>query len=90
MFASMVGFILTMLIIFLITIGFLASIVSMASKETVSVKKNSILTLKFDQPITERSTNNPFDKIDFRSMKSKEAFGLDEILKNIKKAETDR
>ena len=35
----MVGFILTMLIIFLITIGFLASIVSMASKETVSVKE---------------------------------------------------
>ena len=79
MFASMVGFILTIIVVVFIFIGIIASIVSLGKKETVAVEKNSILLIRFDQPITERSKNNPFDKIDFRSMKSKEVTGLDEI-----------
>jgi protease-4 len=69
--------------------GIIASIVSFAGKETVTVEKNSLLYIKFDQPIQERSTNNPFEKIDFRTFKSKEAPGLNDILKNLKKAESD-
>ena len=89
MFASMVGFILTITIVVFIFIGIIASIVSLGKKEAVTVERNSVLLIKFDQPITERSVNSPFDKIDFRSMKSKEVTGLDDILKNLKKAETD-
>jgi protease IV len=89
MFASMLGFILTLIVVFFIFVGIIASLVSLGKKETVAVDKNSVLLIKFEQPITERSTNNPFEKIDFRSMKSKEVTGLDDILKNIKKAQTD-
>ena len=90
MFASMVGFLLTIIIFTVIGCIIIASIVSLAGKETVYVDKNSVLYIRFDQPINERERNNPFDKIDFRTMKAKESTGLDEILKNLKKAETDK
>jgi len=71
MFASMVGFILTITVVVLIFMGIIASLVSLAGKETETVEKNSVLYATFDPPIPERTSNNPFEKFDFRSMKSK-------------------
>ena len=58
-------------------------------KET-HVKANSILVLKFKEPIKERGINNPLSELglgDFVGGKS--GMGLDDIMSSIKKAETD-
>lgn len=59
-------------------------------EKEVRVKGNSVLMLKFKDPIKERSANNPFAELglgDF--VGSKSGIGLDELMKSIKKAETD-
>ncbi len=56
----------------------------------VRVKANSVLMLKFKEPIKERGVSNPFSEIglgDFIGNKS--GMGLDDLIRSIKKAETD-
>jgi protease-4 len=58
-------------------------------KET-RIKANSVLMLKFKDPIKERTANNPFAELglgDF--IGGKNGVGLDDIMKSIKKAESD-
>jgi len=86
MFASMTGFILVFIIFFFIM---MAIAISFSKKEIVIVPKNTVLQLKLNEVIPDRSSNNPFENIDFFSLKSTNPPGLNEILKNIKKAETD-
>ena len=89
MFASMTGTLLIIIILFFIMMGILMSVASFSKKEIVIVPKNTVLHLKFDEPITDRSSNNPLENFNFYSMKSGESIGLNEILDNIKKAKTD-
>ena len=89
MFASMTGTLLIIIILFFIMMGILMSVASFSKKEIVIVPKNTVLQLKFDEPITDRSSNNPLENFNFYSMKSGESIGLNEILDNIKKAKTD-
>ena len=59
-------------------------------EKEVHIKPNSVLMLSFKQPIKERTINNPFSDIglgDF--IGDKNALGLDDIMKSLKKAETD-
>jgi len=65
------------------------SAASFSKKEVVVVPKNSILHLKFDKEVADRSSNNPFESIDFLSMKSSDTPGLNEILESLKKAKDD-
>ena len=54
------------------------------------VKANSVLMIHFKHPIKERTTDNPFAELglgDFMGEKS--GLGLDDIMKSLKKAETD-
>lgn len=90
MFASMLGFFLTFLIVAFLFIGLIASIASFAEDEVVNVKENSILHLSLDKPIYDRTPNNPFENYDFQTMKSNNAAGLNDILKNLKKAAKDQ
>ncbi len=89
MFASLLGFFISLFLIFLLFIGIIASIASFASKEPVVLDKNSLLIVKLNEPLQERASNNPMEKLDFRTFKSKEVTGLDEVLKNINKAAKD-
>jgi len=89
MFASMTGTLLIIIILFFIMMGILMSVASFSKKEIVIVPKNTVLQLKFDEPITDRSSNNPLENFNFYSMKSGESIGLNEILDNIKKAKSD-
>jgi protease IV len=89
MFASMAGFLLIFLIFFFITIGMIMSIAALSKKEVVIVPKNTVLHLKFDQAIPDRSSNNPFENFNFSTMRSNESPGLNDILDNIKKAKAD-
>jgi protease-4 len=59
-------------------------------EKEVRIKPNSVLMLDFKQPVHERTINNPLSDLglgDFIGNKS--AIGLDDIMKSIKKAETD-
>ncbi len=88
MFASMLGFFLTSIVIFFILMIIFVSAASFADKEVVKVKNNSILELSFDKPIVERTKKAPFEEfgLDFGDEKE---LGLDGIIANIKKAKDD-
>ncbi len=89
MFASMLGTVLSLLLVFFIFMGIIASIASFSKDKPVDVKANSILHLKLDHPIYDRAPNNPFESFDFTSFKTKKAFGLNSVLDQINQAMDD-
>jgi len=88
-FASMLGFLLAGLLVFLIFIGILVSAVSMGNKETVVVPEKTILVLTLDQPISERSSDNPLAHLNFSRPDMSSQLGLNDIVKSINKAAVD-
>jgi len=77
---------------FLIICFFIASLSTMSSvleNPTPSLKDKSILVLKLDQSIVERTTKDPFRILRYMKFYSSEEIGLNDILDNIKKAEKD-
>jgi protease IV len=89
MFASMLGFLLMSIIVFFLFMGMIASFAAFMEKESVKVDENSVLHIKFDTDIRDRSSSDPFSEIDFASMKPKSSLGLNDILKNLDKAAND-
>ncbi len=89
MFASMLGTILTFIIIFFIMLGIIATFLSFSKEEIVIVPDNCLLHLKFTDPILDRSSKDPLSLYDLSSMSLKENLGLNDILENIEKAEND-
>jgi len=90
MFASMVGFIFALVLIVLLGIGMISLMASSFSDEKeVTINKNSVLELRLNYMIPERSSGNPFEKIELPSFESGKTIGLNDILKNIKKAAED-
>lgn len=90
MFASMLGFILTItLTIGIFFIMITAIIASADKKEAPSIAENSILHIQFKNVIRDRPSTNPFDNIDFQTFENKTALSLNKILKTIRKAKTD-
>ncbi len=89
MFASLLGTMLTLLLLLFIFIGLVFSLVSMAESEQVKLKPNTVLTITFDQPIVDRTNKDPFENFNFASLKTENKLGLNDILKNIEKAAKD-
>jgi len=88
MFASMLGFFLTFIIVFFLFFAFLMAMLSFTKTEDVVINDKSILHLKLDYPVEDRSSKDPWSfNYDFTSLKSDP--GLNEIVKNIKKAKKD-
>jgi len=69
--------------------GMIASFATFMEKESVKIDENSVLHIKFDTDIRDRSSSDPFSEIDFTSMKPKSSLGLNDILKNLDKAADD-
>ena len=88
MFASMLGFILAGVLLFFIMIAVISAAISSAGKSDVMITDHSILELKFESPLKERTSKNPFEDLNF-NLNSKRDLGLNDVLKNIEKAETD-
>ena len=81
-----------MVITFFIKVGVVSSMISSLSTETETISKpkpNSVLYMKLDYAIPDRTTDNPFGGINFRTMESKDMTGLNDILRNIEQAKTD-
>tara|TARA_R110001592_G_scaffold178589_3_gene419723 strand:+ start:2591 stop:4378 length:1788 start_codon:yes stop_codon:yes gene_type:complete len=97
MFASMLGTFITIMlasiismVIFFGMIGSLISSVSEGQKDKIEkVEPNSILHVKLNYEIKDRSSNNPFENFDFSSFESHEGPGLNKIIESLEKAKTD-
>lgn len=91
--AAFLGTLIALVINFFIKVGVISSMISSFSKSdaetTTTVKPNSVLYMKLDYDIPDRSVDNPFGGLDFRSMESKDATGMTDILRNIDHAKTD-
>lgn len=86
--ATIVGIFLSFVVLFGL-LGAIAGIASSFADKEVTVKENSILKLKFNKPIVDHTTENPFENFDFGSFQVKTSLGLDDILKNLEKAAAD-
>jgi protease-4 len=86
MFASMLGFLLTIILLSIISFIVIVSIVALVTTEEVITPRNCVLQIKLDRPISDRGPKNSFF-MDFRSMSKRD--GLTDILKNIHKAKYD-
>ena len=89
MFASMLGFILTLVILFFLLLAMVASFVAMADKEVVDVEANTILHIKMDKPVYDRTPMDPFSFFSPGEFDLSIPPGLNDMLKNIEKAKTD-
>ncbi|MCU0442957.1 MAG: signal peptide peptidase SppA [Bacteroidia bacterium] len=88
LFASMLGTILSIVVLFFVLIGIVAAFAGSSDEET-KVKSNSILSLHLNYEIDERTNNDPFQNFDFASMEGSSNAGLNDILKSIRHAATD-
>jgi protease-4 len=86
--ATITGIILASIIFFLILIGSLSAMVAAGDKK-VSISDNSILVLKTNVQIPDRSDTNPFAGLDILNMTIIPVSGLNDILNNLEKAATD-
>lgn len=88
MFASMLGFFLTMILLgFLFLIIMMGMVASFEKEVTVSDK--SVLKINLKYAVPERSSNNPFEEFNFTSMKTEKQLGLNAILQSIRYAAED-
>lgn len=91
MFASMIGGILSLVVLFFLFFIIIMGIVASTSDEDkVDVKENSILRITLSENISERSADNPFEDFDFMSFENNSSLGLKEIIATISKAKVDQ
>ncbi len=88
MFASMLGFFLTMLILFFLFMGMALTLVSLTKTEDVTVNNKTCLHLKLDYQIEDRTSTTPLN-FTFNFDILKKVMGLNDILKDIEKAKND-
>lgn len=81
-FATVVGIILSSIVMFFISIMVIVGMLSGTDAETI-VKKNSVMMLDLNGALSERSQENPWDKL---LGDDTTVYGLDDILASIKKA----
>lgn len=88
--ATVVGVVLSSILLFLIFFGIMAALVSsIGSDKEFVVKDNSVLKISLAYPIEERTSKNPFEGgFNFANLSS-ERLGLNDILARIKMAKED-
>ncbi|GAB3930390.1 signal peptide peptidase SppA [Mucilaginibacter myungsuensis] len=89
--ATVVGIVISSVLLFIVGIGILMAIVASATSgdKTVEVASNSVLHVSFKAPIPERTPNNPFAGLGLFGMDENKVIGLNDVLANIKKARND-
>ncbi len=87
LFASCLGTFLALVLLFFFGIMTLSGIASSAmEKEKTPIKANSVLELKFEQPIPEKTNNMPLDPFNFDQ---EDVLGLTDMVKTIRHAKED-
>src|SRR6056297_139797 len=86
--ATVLGIILTSILMFFIVIGGIGAMVS-SQDQPVNIDEHTILHIELNNPIADRSNKNPMENFDFGSLKPINQLGLNNILDNINKAKED-
>lgn len=86
--ATVVGIIISSVILFFILMGIAGVIISKQDKPA-EIRSNSILYLKLDVPIQERKPSFPLIEHLFNGFKPDKILGLNEIIENLEKASKD-
>jgi len=86
--ATITGIVISSFVIFFIVLAVISAIISSTDKP-FEAKENSILHIKLNQEINDRSSENPMDNFDFNTFKPIKKLGLNDILDNIEKAKDD-
>jgi len=86
--AVIAGLIVTGIIFFVIMLSALSGMAA-AGKKSVDISEKSVLVIKTNTMIPDRSQSNPFSMIDPLTMSFTQTSGLNEILKNLRKAAED-
>lgn len=87
LFASCLGTFLALVLLFFFGLMTLSGIASSAmEKEKTPIKANSVLELKFEQPIPEKTNNMPLDPFNFDQ---EDVLGLTDMVKTIRHAKED-
>ena len=91
--AAFVGTLIALLIMFFVKVGVYSAMIaglSRSQSETSTVvKPNSVLFMKLNYDIPDRTIDNPFGAFNFSTMEALETTGLNEILRNIEYAKGD-
>jgi len=85
--ATIVGLIVTGLIIFFILAGVISSMIP--HEQAVSISQNSVLLIKLDKEVTDRSSGNPFENMKLMNLNPGK-LGLNDIIRDIEKAKDDQ
>ncbi|MFI5220833.1 MAG: signal peptide peptidase SppA [Bacteroidia bacterium] len=89
MLATIAGIFISCILFILVLIGIIAAVAAGSGGKEVTVKKNSVLELKLNYMIPERTSANPFSNFDFASFEGNKNAGLNDILKCIRSASKD-
>ena len=94
MFASMVGMLLTgilLIILFFMTFMWVVSdpAAFFGTKQEVEVDPHSVVKITFPDPIIDRGSKNPFENFSVLDFSSNREMGLNDILENLEKAKED-
>ena len=84
--AAFIGTLIALLINFFVKVSFFSSLIKSVSKDTemaTTVKPNSVLYMKLDYEIADRTSENEFAGIDFNTLESKDVTGLNHNTDNI-------
>ncbi|MDF1573569.1 MAG: signal peptide peptidase SppA [Bacteroidales bacterium] len=84
--ATITGLLIMTVLVFIIFMGLVAA---STSKAPVEVKENSLLLARFNAQILDRTTEDPFALLFSGNFMYDETMGLNQILKDLKKAGTD-
>jgi len=87
-FASILGFMIGSVLLLFLGIAIIAGIAA-STEKPVTVKKNSILHVKLQGKIPDRSVDSPFSNFDFASMQPGKSNSLVNILNSIAEAKKD-
>ncbi len=86
--AAVVGVLIVNVLLLLLFFGIVGAMASLGD-QPAPIKEKSLLHLTFSGTITDKASGNPLAGFDFFSMQPSKSIGLNELLKSIKKAETD-
>jgi len=86
--AVIAGIIITSILFFVVMLSAFSGMAA-AGKKSVSIPEKSVLVIRTGAMIPDRSAGNPFSSIDPVTMTFTQTPGLNELLKNLKKAATD-
>ena len=84
--ATIIGILIMTIVVVLIFIGIVAA---STSQEVPEVKENSVLVAKLNAPIVDRADDNPFSRFMTMNPMADSPMGLNQILKDLKKAKSD-